>query len=376
MAISDSEDSVKCTPPEITEAANEATLQLLPAKSKERYENAYKKFMCWYEAKNCKRISEKEVLAYIAEKSKVFKASTLWSEYSMLKATLSVHKDTDISKYCKVISFLKRHADGYQPKKSKILTKAEIEKFLLEAPDISYLMMKVALIFGISGALRRDELTKLTIDDIQDVSTALIIKLAETKTKTPRTFTIVQNANNPIDHLGLYRKYLSLRPSTITHRRFFVAYNNGRCNSQPVGRNTHGNLPFRIAEFLSLEDPKSYTGHCFRRSSATLLADAGADLTTVKRHGGWKSSTVAEGYIEDSIENKMAVSSKILAGPSIEPASVCQEITKTSPSIDPVSVYQEINKTIEISETNNKCLPSFSITTGNNCNININVNYK
>ena len=43
---------------------------------------------------------------------------------------------------------------------------------------------------------------------------------------------------------------------------------------------------------------------CLRRTSATFLVDSGGDITTLKRHGGWKSSSVAEGYIEESIENK------------------------------------------------------------------------
>lgn len=53
-------------------------------------------------------------------------------------------------------------------------------------------------------------------------------------------------------------------------------------------------------------------GHCFRRSSASLLADAGADLISIKRHGGWKSSTVAEGYMDDSIEKKKRCTNLIL----------------------------------------------------------------
>ena len=34
-------------------------------------------------------------------------------------------------------------------------------------------------------------------------------------------------------------------------------------------------------------------------------------LISNKRHGGWKSSTVTEGYIEDSINNKIDASNKI-----------------------------------------------------------------
>lgn len=45
-------------------------------------------------------------------------------------------------------------------------------------------------------------------------------------------------------------------------------------------------------------------GHSFRRTSASLLANAGADILTLKRHGGWKSNQIAESYIEDSLTYK------------------------------------------------------------------------
>ena len=57
-------------------------------------------------------------------------------------------------------------------------------------------------------------------------------------------------------------------------------------------------IPSIIASYLKLPDAKLYTGHCMRRTSATLLANSGADLTTVKGLGGWKSRNVAGGYIE------------------------------------------------------------------------------
>jgi hypothetical protein len=41
-----------------------------------------------------------------------------------------------------------------------------------------------------------------------------------------------------------------------------------------------------------------------RRTSASLLAKAGADISVIKRHGAWKSSNVAEGYVDDSLENR------------------------------------------------------------------------
>lgn len=69
-------------------------------------------------------------------------------------------------------------------------------------------------------------------------------------------------------------------------------------------------MPKIVATYLNLINPTEYTGHCFRRSLATILVDSGADITSLKRHGGWKSSN-SEGYIEDSLNNKVEVANKI-----------------------------------------------------------------
>jgi hypothetical protein len=56
-----------------------------------------------------------------------------------------------------------------------------------------------------------------------------------------------------------------------------------------------------------------------RNYSATLLADSGTDITCVKRHGGWKSTSVAEGYLENSILSEKPCT------PSAEVASASRE---------------------------------------------------
>ncbi|KAJ8977000.1 hypothetical protein NQ317_003426 [Molorchus minor] len=123
--------------------------------------------------------------------------------------------------------------------------------------------------------------------------------------------------------LELFRKYLSLRPPHVKHKRLFLYYKVGKCSSQPVGKNTMGKITSVVASYLKLPDVACYTGHCLRRSSATLLADAGVDITTIKRHAGWKSTTVAEGYVENSIENKTKIANQVLVG------TTTSAITKT-----------------------------------------------
>lgn len=131
------------TPENIIEKANEITLNLLPQKSKELYLKEYETFKEWRLKNGVQSFSEKVLLVYFDEKSKQFKPSTLWSTYSKLKATLSINQDIDISKYVKLIAFLKHQSVGYKPKKSRTFSREEITKFILEAPDDKYLMNKV-----------------------------------------------------------------------------------------------------------------------------------------------------------------------------------------------------------------------------------------
>jgi hypothetical protein len=61
----------------------------------------------------------------------------------------------------------------------------------------------------ISGAMRRDELTKMSIDDIKDEHSVLIVAVPDTKTAIKRTFTVT----NP-EFVRLYRKYAAFVPCT------------------------------------------------------------------------------------------------------------------------------------------------------------------
>lgn len=161
----------------------------------------------------------------------------------------------------------------------------------------------------------------------------MVVKVKEGKTPQSRTFTIIQTDDMPM--VSICKQYFDLRPKTVKTHQFFIKYSNGKCFSQPVGINTIGKVPFEIATYLQLENPQNYTGHCFRRSSATLLADGGGDILSLKRHGGWRSSTVAEGYVQNSIQSKINTEKRIFG-----------EITNNS-------ISEEQSTAVNIGEINN-----------------------
>lgn len=130
-------------PDDVLEEARGAIENLLPSKSKEKYDFAYKRFEDWCKSRNVASYSECVLLAYFAHLSKTMKSSTLWSQYSMVKATLSIKNGVQIDRYSKLRAFLKRKNEGYTPKKSLVLTSEQVEHFINEAPDNKYLMIKV-----------------------------------------------------------------------------------------------------------------------------------------------------------------------------------------------------------------------------------------
>ena len=166
-------------------------------------------------------------------------------------------------------------------------------------------------IFGIAGACRREELTNLDVADVQAEESHLLVVIRETKTYKPRNFAIVALPDLPVKPMEIFQKYVALRPADMKSTRFFFKLTNGKACQQNVGINSIGKVPCDIATYLGLEEPKQYTGHSFQRSSASWLADSGADKDTIMRHGGWSSATVAEGYVESSEGNKKRIAAQI-----------------------------------------------------------------
>lgn len=146
MDLLQSEDELmQLTPPEIKDQARDVEFNLLPEKSRTVYELTYSRFMEYRQKKNIGSFSEDVLIVYFSDLSKKIKPSTLWSTYSMLKATLNIKNNIDLAKYLKLRAFLKRQSDGFHAKKSRVFQREEIEKFLSDAPDELYLCTKVGI---------------------------------------------------------------------------------------------------------------------------------------------------------------------------------------------------------------------------------------
>jgi integrase len=213
---------------------------------------------------------------------------------------------------------------------------------------------------GYNGACRREELVNITIDDIEFKQDLITVSIPRTKNYLPRLFAITDER-----WIFLTTKYFNLRPQKVTHRRFFLTFRQGKCVNSPIGINTMGKISKEIASFLRLPNPELYTGHCFRRSSATHLANHGGSLLTIKRHGGWKSSTVAESYVDAYLKNKIYVAQMLNA-----PTTVNLPGCSTDPD-PPMELYRN-NETITVDNSNNN-VPTLNIHAHDSASVTINI---
>ena len=86
-------------PEDVLGEAAEAEELMVPTKSRPAYENVYSQFHSWMKEKKIASVSEKVILAYLHQKSKMGKPSSVWSYFSMLKSMLMFKEHIDISKF-------------------------------------------------------------------------------------------------------------------------------------------------------------------------------------------------------------------------------------------------------------------------------------
>ncbi|XP_015125083.1 uncharacterized protein LOC107046879 [Diachasma alloeum] len=324
MSVSD-EDYI---PADVMQDAKDAEVRLIPGVSKRLYDKVYIAFKDWMQQKKIKKITDFVLLGYFHCVARKAKPTTLWSRFSMLKKTLSTYEAIDISQFPKVRNFLAVNSKGYEPKKSQVLNDENIDTFIREAPDVIYLAIKVALIIGFSGLCRTAELYQMKVENVVDRSTFYTFTLPREIVKTNKSRVFVVDE----EYYPLLKRYISLRPKDFEKNNFFVKYQNGRCVRQVMGQHKMSGIPREVAEYLNLPNASRYTGHCYRRSGATVLVDSGADTLTLKRAGGWKSGTIAEGYAEESEGQKKKVAAQIKNAIK-KPATTPREANKSPSSL-------------------------------------------
>ena len=104
----------KLYPQTFTEAAKITTFDLLPAKSRKKYDMAYKAFL------KKRHVRSRKTFSWYTSPSKQRNPSPpRYDLCSILKSTISIHHDTHVETYHQLQGFLKRQSENYQAKNRK-----------------------------------------------------------------------------------------------------------------------------------------------------------------------------------------------------------------------------------------------------------------
>ena len=311
----DDEEFNSNTPPSIKNTAQEASNSaLVPTKSAKAYESTYSQFYKWFRGLDgvteTTKISESFLVTYFDVK--VSKASA-WSIYSRLKCKLREKHDIHIEKFDKLQYFSKRKTENHVPVQANVFTSEQLHQYLRDAPDDgSNFMKKMALIFGLSGGLRVDELTHLKRDDITVVAQGYLkVTIQDSKTG-PRKFVVHTHEEKHLNAVEMYQHYLKMLPTGIKSDRVWLRMENGKIQDRPLGKNNMAEISKEIARFLKLPNPEDYTSHSIRRSGSTILAEAGFSTEALRQYGGWKNASTAQIYIENTESNKKRLAESVL----------------------------------------------------------------
>jgi len=252
-------------------------------------------------------------LEYLHSEEVDLAASTLWTVASMCGTWFESVHGIKIYAACPLLKKkLKNWSKDEAQTKSAIFTKAEVSQFLTQAPNDDHtLWQKVAMILAINGFTRKAELLSIEFESLKFSAdgTALMVtvnRLKQSGPPEPSTFAITEQYC-----VNIVRRYLDCFDQNARKGRLFRYTIGGKGTMKVIGINTVAKVPKSIAEYLKKDNANKYTSHCFRRTAATLLAESGASLPIMKIAGGWKSSTVAEGYIQKSDHTKRKIADRM-----------------------------------------------------------------
>ncbi|XP_052094370.1 integrase/recombinase xerD homolog isoform X2 [Mytilus californianus] len=171
-----------------------------------------------------------------------------------------------------------------------------------------------------AGFLRFSELANLRRSDIQFSPTYLTLHLVKSKTDVYRegkdvVISKTGNITCPVDVLQRYLKLANIPEESNDFIFRSICYCKS-LNIYKLRKSSH--ISYTRARELLLSaldslglDKKQFGLHSLRSGGATAAAEAGIDDRLFKKHGRWKSDKAKDGYVKESILNRLSVSKNL-----------------------------------------------------------------
>ncbi len=304
---------------------NEIIAEIGPQKSKERYDKSWSDFLAFC---NTPTPGESEYLQYFdyLKNAKGYKASSIWAEYSKLNSSHFIKFGSRLQQWPRISALLKNYMSGYERKKARAFNHEELISFFSSTSTQSsrWKLRKCAAALSYCGGLRCCELRSLKCEDLTKSDDGWWVSFYPGKARgeiSRSKFLVPFDGKDNIgSHVSAYMDILERQKICSDYLFKTVILKTDSLIPRPMGKNALAKVGSEIAEFLHLDHPEEYTGHCFRRTAAKRAADQGANLVQLKRHFHWSGQNVAMRYIDESTHHSTYMA-KLISGDSEQQTS-------------------------------------------------------
>ena len=208
---------------------------------------------------------------------------------------------------------LAHKATKKEPLTPEILSQL-VDRFAQEKADLDDIRVMTWCLIGFAGFLRYSELAALKESDVKIFSQHMEIFIESSKTDQYRdgAWVVIARTTTKVCPVKMTERYFTLggisgSPELHLFRGITRSKNGVKLRKQ-------GGISYTRMRELLLEklekiglDPKQYGLHSLRAGGATAAANAGVPDRLFKRHGRWRSENAKDGYVKDSLANRLSV---------------------------------------------------------------------
>ncbi|XP_071499136.1 integrase/recombinase xerD homolog [Diadema antillarum] len=196
------------------------------------------------------------------------------------------------------------------------ILKAVVEKYSSSTSLVDIRLCAMILI-AYAGFLRYDELINIRRCDLDMYVSHVNIFIMKSKTDIYRqgAWVLIGATNTPTCPVSALRKYLLAAELDDPVDEKFLFRPVNYCKSKESYKLRDGQLSYTrcldlLREALSAVglEPKKFGMHSLRSGGATAAAKFGVPDRLFKKHGRWRSETAKDGYIKDSMNDRLSVS--------------------------------------------------------------------
>ncbi|MBX6396347.1 MAG: site-specific integrase [Alicyclobacillaceae bacterium] len=194
-----------------------------------------------------------------------------------------------------------RRTKGTAPAQKAAIRVEDLRRMVEALSDtIQGLRDRALLLVGFAGAFRRSELVSLDVEDVEQVSQGLIIRIRRSKTDQEGQGRIVGIPYGSREITCPVRSYQAwLQASGIASGAIFRPIDrHGNVQASRLSDRAVAMIVKRAAAAAGL-DPTRYSGHSLRAGLATAAAAAGVEERLIMAQTGHRSEKMVRRYIRE-----------------------------------------------------------------------------